>query len=220
MSSPAPSKQIPASVLATANVTTLSRAVLKRDKSVPVAAPIADALRTVGVASGLPRGSVCVVDGAAPVAFTALLLAEANRAGGWVAWCASVAPNARALFDAGWYLDRVACVDPQRQWVACMNACVGEFELVVTHIPSGVPAGDVRRVFGAASRSGGVVVVLGGEPQRDSRRAVSADIEFHVESCGWPDVDAGHLSVQSMRVVVAGRRVPEPHAFVIGYGSP
>ncbi|MFM7095154.1 MAG: hypothetical protein ACKOYL_11485, partial [Actinomycetota bacterium] len=118
MSSPTPTKQIPANVLAAANVTTLSRAVLKRDRSIPVATRIADALRAAGLAGGLPRGSMCAVTGAAPVALTALLLAEANASGAWVAWCASTAPNARALFDAGWQLDRVVCVDPRRDWVA------------------------------------------------------------------------------------------------------
>lgn len=201
--------------LGKANVTTLSRAVLKRDRSIPVESRIAGALRVAGLAGGLPRGSVCVVTGAAPVAFSALLLAEANAAGAWVAWCAATAPNARALFDAGWQLDRVVCVDPRRDWVACMNACVGEFEIVVTQIPSAVAPADVRRMATAVSRSNGVVVVIGDEP----RRHVSADLEFSVECCNWAGVDGGHLSAQAMRVVLGGRRVPEPHPFRVVYGS-
>ncbi len=214
MSSPASLKQIPANVLSAANVTTLSRAVLKRDRSVPVAGRIADALRAAGLAGGLPRGSVCAVTGAAPVALTALLLAEANASGAWVAWCAATSPNVRALFDAGWQLDRVVCVDPQRDWVACMNACVGEFEIVVTQIPSTVAPAEVRRMSTAVSRSNGVVVVVGGEPQR----SVSADLEFRVEGCNWTGVDGGHLSAQDMRVTLGGRRIPDPRPFRVVYG--
>lgn len=215
MSSPTPTKQIPANVLAAANVTTLSRAVLKRDRSIPVAARIADALRAAGLAGGLPRGSVCAVTGTAPVALTALLLAEANASGAWVAWCASTAPNARALFDAGWQLDRVVCVDPRRDWVACMNACIGEFELIVTQIPSTVAPAEVRRMSTAVARSNGVVVVVGGEPQR----SVSADLEFRVERCSWSGVDDGHLSAQDMRVTLGGRRIPDPRPLRVVYGS-
>ncbi len=214
MSSPASLKQIPANVLSAANVTTLSRAVLKRDRSIPVAGRIADALRAAGLAGGLPRGSVCAVTGAAPVALTALLLAEANASGAWVAWCAATSPNVRALFDAGWQLDRVVCVDPQRDWVACMNACVGEFEIVVTQIPSTVAPAEVRRMSTAVSRSNGVVVVVGGEPQR----SVSADLEFRVEGCNWTGVDGGHLSAQDMRVTLGGRRIPDPRPFRVVYG--
>lgn len=215
MSSPAPPRQIPAGILAAANVTTLSRAVLKRDRSIPVAARIADALRAVGLAGGLPRGSVCTVTGASPVALTASLLAEANASGAWVAWCAATAPNTRALFDAGWQLDRVVCVDPQRDWVACMNACIGEFELVVTQIPSTVAPAEVRRMSTAVSRSNGVVVVIGGEAQR----SMSADLEFRVERCNWSGVDDGHLSAQDMRVILGGRRVPDPCPLRVVYGS-
>jgi threonine dehydrogenase-like Zn-dependent dehydrogenase len=214
VSSPASLKQIPANVLSAANVTTLSRAVLKRDRSVPVAGRIADALRAAGLAGGLPRGSVCAVTGAAPVALTALLLAEANASGAWVAWCAATSPNVRALFDAGWQLDRVVCIDPQRDWVACMNACVGEFEIVVTQIPSTVAPAEVRRMSTAVSRSNGVVVVVGGEPQR----SVSADLEFRVEGCNWTGVDGGHLSAQDMRVTLGGRRIPDPRPFRVVYG--
>lgn len=214
MSSPASLKQIPANVLSAANVTTLSRAVLKRDRSIPVAGRIADALRAAGLAGGLPRGSVCAVTGAAPVALTALLLAEANASGAWVAWCAATSPNVRALFDAGWQLDRVVCVDPQRDWVARMNACVGEFEIVVTQIPSTVAPAEVRRMSTAVSRSNGVVVVVGGEPQR----SVSADLEFRVEGCNWTGVDGGHLSAQDMRVTLGGRRIPDPRPFRVVYG--
>lgn len=223
MSSSAPANQILADVLSgslagalgKANVTTLSRAVLKRDRSLPVADHFADALRAAGLTGGLPRGSVCAVTGVAPVALTALLLAEANASGAWVAWCAATTPNVRALFDAGWQLDRTVCVDPRRDWVACMNACIGEMELVVTQIPSSVAPAEVRRMSTAVSRSNGVVVVIGDEPQR----SVSADLEFRVERCNWAGVDGGHLSAQDMRVVLGGRRVPDPRPFRVVYGS-
>lgn len=228
--SSAPTKQVPTNVPGTtnvlggsladrlekANVTTLSRAVLKRDRSLPVASHFVGALRAAGLAGGLPRGSVCAVTGAAPVALAALLLAEANASGSWVAWCATTTPNVRALFDAGWQLDRIVCIDPRHDWVACMNACIGEFEIVVTQVPSSVAPADVRRMATAVSRTNGVVVVVDDEP----RRSVSADFEFRVEHCNWAGVDGGHLSAQDMRVVLAGRRVPDPHPFRVAYGPP
>lgn len=199
---------IPRDVLERANVTALSRAVLKRDRSLVVSTPFVHALRAVGLPQGLQRGAVCAVSGSAPVALAAALLAEASRSGAWVAWCSADAPNPRALFDAGWSLDRLVCVDPGQRWAACMGACIGEFEVVVTQVPVGVPAGEARRVSAAVSRSNGIVVVL------PSRRGVSmpADIEFHVERSDW-NLDAGHLQSQTMHVVLGGRRVAEPRRF-------
>lgn len=95
-----------------------------------------------------------------------------------------------------------------------MNACVGEFELVVTQIPSTVAPAEVRRMSTAVSRSNGVVVVVGGEPQR----SVSADLEFRVERCNWSG--DGHLSAQEMRVTLGGRRIPDARPFRVVYGSP
>jgi hypothetical protein len=66
----------------------------------------------------------------------------------------------------------------------------------------------------AVSRSNGVVVVVGGEPQR----SVSADLEFRVDGCNWTGVDGGHLSAQDMRATLGGRRIPDPHPFQVVYG--
>lgn len=96
-----------------------------------------------------------------------------------------------------------------------MNACIGEFELVVTQIPSTVAPGEVRRMSTAVARSNGVVVVVGGEAQR----SVSADLEFRVERCSWSGVDDGHLSAQDMRVTLGGRRIPDPRPLRVVYGS-
>ena len=210
MSLPAIPHSIPRHVLERANVTTLSRAVLKRDRSLPVSTPFVDALRAVGLSHGLQRGSVCAVTGSAPVALVVALLAEASRSGVWVAWCSADAPNLRPLFDAGWSLDRFVCVDPGRRWAACMGACVGEFEVVVTQVPAGVPAGEARRVATTVSRSNGIVVVLGNQPGA----SMPADIEFRVERCDW-NLDAGHLQSHTMHVVLGGRRVAEPHCFEV-----
>ncbi len=216
MPSPASPKQIPANVLATGHVTSLSRAVLKRDRSVPVPASVGHALRTSGFARGLPRGSVCAVTGVAPVGFAAVLLVEANRAGSWVAWCSGVTPNVRALHDVGWRADRLVCINPQREWLACMGACIGQFELVVTQVPSGVSVADVRRMAAMVARGNGVVVLL--VPHGVS--SVSADFEFRVERCEWPTSNTGHLSTQVLHVVLGGRRIAEPRAFEVALGVP
>ena len=209
MSSHAPLHLLPLHLLRDANVTTLSRAVLKRDRLLPVGAAFAEALRGAGLASGLVRGSVYGISGVSPVALAALLLAEAGKSGAWVAWCAEVSPNPRALFDAGWCLDRVVCIDPQRLWLECINACLGEFEIIVTQIPAGVGAGDVRRMASMVSRGNGVMVVLGDT----SCRYAVVDVEFQVEHCSWR-VEGGRLVSQTMDVVLGGRRVIEPRSFV------
>jgi len=218
VSSRAPSKSVPGhlsgrgvlepDVLERAKVTTLSRAVLKRDRSLPVPAHFADALRGAGVSQGLVRGSVYAIGGTAPVGLAMLLLAEASKSGAWIAWCAPTPPNPRALLDAGWSLDRFVCIDPQRRWAACMDACVGEFEVVVTQVPAGVPAGEARRVSAAVARSNGIVVGLA------TRRDVSmpADVEFRVDASDW-NIESGHLQSQAMRVVLAGRRIADTRRF-------
>lgn len=208
MSSHAPPAPIPAHVLQRANVTTLSRAVLKRDRWLPVTDTFAGALRAAGLASGLTRGSVYGVTGVAPTTLAALLLAEASRSGAWIAWCSAVAPNPRALFDAGWCLDRLVCIDPRNRWSACIGACVGEFEVVVAGVPQGVPPGEVRRMSTAVSRSNGIAVLL----PNPTGRIAPVDVEFRVGRCRW-GTEGGRLSSQSFDIVLGGRRVAEPHSF-------
>lgn len=208
MSSRVPSSSLPGHILERANVTTLSRAVLKRDRSLSVPTQFTDALRAAGVSHGLVRGSVCAVAGTAPVALAMALLAEASKSGAWIAWCSATAPNPRALLDAGWCLERFVCVDPGQRWATCMDACVGEFEVVVTQVPAGVPVGEARRVSSAVSRSNGIVVALA------TQRGVSmpADIEFRVDASDW-SIESGHLQSQTMHVVLGGRRVAEERRF-------
>ena len=158
---------------------------------------------------------MCAVTGVAPVGFAAVLLAEANRSGSWVAWCSGVAPNIRALHDAGWSPDRLVCIDPQREWLACMGACVGQFELVVTQVPAGVPAADVRRMTTTAAHGNGVVVLL----VPHGAASIPVDFEFRVERCEWPVSNAGHLSAQVLHVVLGGRRIAEPRAFEVAIGA-
>lgn len=86
-----------------------------------------------------------------------------------------------------------------------MDACVGEFEVVVTQVPSGVPTGEARRVSAAVSRSNSVVVVLA--TQRGS--SMPADVEFRVGASDW-NIGAGHLQSQTMHVVLGGRRIIDP----------
>ena len=196
-------------------VTTLSRAVLKRDRFLPVDQRIGGALRAVGLPAGLVRGATYGVSGVSPVSFTASLVVEASRAGGWVAWCAPTAPNVRALHDAGWGLDRLVCIDPANRWIDCADACVGGFEILVVALPTHLPARDVRRLSGVAARSNGIVVAIG----NPLHRALSADVEFRVEHSEWSAVGAGHLQRHDMHVNLAGRRVVESQRFTVTLGS-
>lgn len=197
------------------DVTTLSRAVLKRDRTIPVAAPVVSALRAVGHAGGLARGSVCCVTGPVRVSFTAAAFAPANAAGSWVMWCSSSAPNCRALLDAGWSLERFVWVNPTGQWSACVGAGLGEFEVVVTQLPTGVSPREVQHASAIARRRNGVLVVLADRVPT----ALSADLVFDARGATWTSVGAGHLVSQETHVVMGGRRAPQPHVFSVVLGA-
>lgn len=199
-----------------AGVTTLARAALKRDRTLPVASGIATALRISGLPGGLARGSVCCVTGPFRVSFTAALLAEASASGSWISWCSPVAPNCRALRDAGWCLDRFVWANPEGQWAACLSAVIGEFEIVVTHMPRGVPSRDIKHVAAIARRCNGVLVVL---VDNASAEPFSSDTLFDARDATWSAAGAGHLATQQVHVVLGGRRVVEPHGFPIVLGG-
>lgn len=196
-------------------VTTLSRAVLKRDRMLPVAPGVAAALRAVGLSGGLPRGSVCCITGPFRVSCTIASLARASASGPWVAWCSSSAPNCRALVDAGWYLERFVWVDPAARWAECMGAAIGQFEIVVTQLPRGVPARDVTHVSAVARRRDGVLVVLADH----LHASLSADIVFDAGDSEWSTAGSGFLASQEMSVTLRGRRVAQPHVFSLMLGG-
>ena len=201
-------------------VTTLARAALKRDRTLPVPPGVAAALRSSGLSGGLARGSVCCVSGPFHVSFTAMLLAEVSASGSWIAWCSRVAPNCRALRDAGWHLDRFVWANPEGQWAACLGAVVGECEVVVTQIPHGVSPREVRHVAAIVRRSNGVLVVLVDNSHAGSSvDTFSAEAVFEARSATWSTAGAGHLSAQQMHVVLGGRRVVEPQGFPIVLGG-
>ena len=96
-----------------------------------------------------------------------------------------------------------------------MGACIGQFELVVTHVPPGVPAADVRRMATMAAHGNGVVVLL----VPHGAASTPADFEFRVERCEWPVSNTGHLSTQVLHVVLDGRRIAESRAFAVELGT-
>jgi len=203
-----------------AGVTTLARAALKRDRTLPVPSGVAAALRAGGLSGGLARGSVCCVTGPFRVSLTAALLAEASASGSWIAWCSPVAPNCRALRDAGWHLDRFAWANPEGQWAACLGTVIGEFEVVVTQVPRGVSPREVRHVAAIARRCSGVLVVLVDNAYAGSSTdTFAADLMFDARDATWSTAGSGHLATQQVHVVLGGRRVIEPRGFPIILGG-
>ena len=201
-------------------VTTLARAALKRDRTLPVPPGVAAALRSSGLSGGLARGSVCCVSGPFHVSFTAMLLAEVSASGSWIAWCSRVAPNCRALRDAGWHLDRFVWANPEGQWAACLGTVIGECEVVVTQMPHGVSVREVRHVAAIARRCSGVLVILVDNAfAGSSADAFLAEAVFDARSATWSTTGEGHLSAQQVHVVLGGRRVVEPQGFPIVLGG-
>jgi hypothetical protein len=194
-------------------VSTLAVATLADARTLPVSPDIERVLRAglvPGCAHGLVRGRTYGCSGAAAVSCAMTLLREASATGSWIAWCAAVSPNWRAMADTGWALDRVVQIDcgsSRDGWVACLDALAGEIDIVVVDMPAGVSLRDAQQVIDRAVRRGGVVVVLAPSPEVHARLGV--DVVFDVVRVRHVAHHA-HLAGQVIDIRLQGRRVPVP----------
>lgn len=189
-------------------VSTLAAAALSDTRSLPVSLPVERVLRGAGLAHGLVRGRTYGCSGAAAVSCAMVLAGEANATGSWVAWCAGVSPNWRAMADIGWALDRVVQIDCNHSrdgWVSCLDALAGEIDIVVVDMPTGVSLREAQRVIDRAVRRGAVVIVLA--PSREMPLRLGIDVLFDVVRVHHVAHHA-HLAGQIMDVRLQGRRVP------------
>jgi hypothetical protein len=167
--------------------------------------PLLSALEPLLPGSGLRRGATVAVrtstgtDGATSLALA--LVAEASRAGSWVAAVGLPSLGLVAADELGVALERLVLVAaPERDaWGGVVAALVDGFDLLLLHAGrTGVRTVDARRLVARARERGAVIVQLGaGWPD-------GADITLEVTRSRWEGLDHGHGHLQARKVRVVG----------------
>lgn len=176
---------------------------LRCDQRLP-ALPAIEALLPAG---GLRRGSTVSVGaergvgGATSLALA--LVAEASRAGSWVAAVGLASLGLVAADELGVALERLVLVAaPEREaWGGVAAALVDGFDCLVLSAARGVRPADARRLVARARERGAVLVQLGGGwPER-------ADVDLRLTRSRWEGIEAGHghLQARKVRVAAGGR---------------
>lgn len=178
--------------------------VLAREQRLAVLPALEDLLP----GAGLRRGSTVSVRaerGACGSTSLALaLVAEASRAGSWVAVVGMPSLGLVAADELGVALERLVLVAlPERDsWGAVVAALVDGFDLLILHAGrGGVRPADARRLVARARERGSVLVQLGtGWPE-------GADLQLQVSRSRWEGLEAGHghLRARKVRVLRRGR---------------
>lgn len=180
--------------------------VFAHERTIPVDAGVGDLLPWRGV----QRGTVVAVDGprGAGATTVALQLAAAATAAG--EWAAAVDPDASlgglAAAETGVDVERfvvVRGVAPAR-WVEVVAALLDGVALVVAGVPTGVRAGDARRLVGRARERSAVLVALGPWP-------VEAAVRLCAGGGRWLGLGRGDgvLTGRSLDVSVVSRGAVE-----------
>jgi hypothetical protein len=157
---------------------------------------------------GLRRGSTVAVTSAAgaggATSLALSLVAEASRAGSWVAAVGLPSLGLAAADELGVALERLVLVAaPERDaWGGVVAALVDGFDLVVLQAGrAGIRAVDARRLGARARERGAVLVPLGPAwPE-------GADVRLEVVKARWEGLDDGHghLLARKVRVTQTGR---------------
>lgn len=178
--------------------------VLARDRTLPVAAPFVPLLPD----GGLARGRLVACQGTAGPSLAFALVADAVRAGAWLAAVDVAWLGVEAVGELGVPLNRLVRVDsgesPAATWAEVVAAAVDGFEVVITQPPARSEAGLLRRVQTRVQARGAVLVVVGDTPG-------SADIILRTSAPVWDRVanGDGHLHARRLHVEASGRRVPQ-----------
>lgn len=170
--------------------------------------PVLPSLEGLLPGAGLRRGATVWVGAAAGVQGTTslalALVAEASRAGSWVAAVGVPSLGLVAADELGVALERLVLVAaPERDaWGGVVAALVDGFDVVVLQAGrGGVRTADARRLVARARERGAVLVQLGpGWPD-------GADLTLQITHARWEGIDAGHghLRARKVRVVRSGR---------------
>jgi hypothetical protein len=148
----------------------------------------------------LRRGSTVVVEGS--VALALALVARASASGSWVAVVGLPGLGVAAAAEAGIVLERLALVPaPGATWTTAVAALLGAIDVVLVHPPSGMPAGEARRLAARAQQRRTVLLPLG------NAWPAPADLRLAITASRWEGLGQGHGRLQARRVeVVAGGR--------------
>ena len=177
---------------------------LRREQRLPVLSAFEDLLPGAGLRRGatVSIGSTAGVGGATSLALA--LVAEASRAGSWVAAVGIPSLGLVAADELGVALERLVLVTaPERDaWGGVVAALVDGFDLVILHAGrAGVRPGDARRLVARARERGTVLLQLGAVwPE-------GADLQLEVTHARWEGLDDGHghLRARKVRVTRSGR---------------
>lgn len=193
---------------------------LTSEQRLPVLSALADVLPGGGLRRGstVSVGTYGEVSGATSLALA--LIAEASKAGSWVAAVGLPSLGLVAADELGVALERLVLVAaPERDaWGSVVAALVDGFDLVVLHARrGGVRPADARRLTARARERGAVVVQLGpGWPD-------GADLALEVTASRWEGLGDGHghLRARKVRVVRSGRgEAAQPRRFDLWLPGP
>ena len=173
--------------------------------------PVPSVLRELFPLAGLARGSRLSVRGTGAASVCMATVAEASRAGSWIAVVGVGAWGWSAAARAGWALERSVFVDepPVGQWGTVVAALVDAVDVVVVDPSHQVTAIDARRLMARARERGSVLVDLAvDDGRRRFRWPTEPDLTLTVESVSWAGLGVGHgvLADRTVRVSADGRR--------------
>jgi hypothetical protein len=176
---------------------------LARDQVLPVAAPFEALLPWAGLRRG---GTVSVTAGGVGggTSLALALVAEASRAGSWMAAVGLPSLGLVAADEAGVALERLVLVQaPERSaWGSVVAALVDGFDLLLLHAGrGGVRSVDARKLVARARERGTVLVQLG--PGWEAE----ADLSLRIVEATWEGLDHGygHLLARRVTLEVTGR---------------
>lgn len=178
--------------------------------------PVVEPLQSLLPEGALVRGRTVGCTGLAAPSLALTVVAEACRAGAWLAVLDLPWLGVEAAVDLGVPAERLVRVDAGRPdgsvgrdergelWGEVLAAVLDGFELVLTRVPPRLPAGLGRRLQTRLRSRGGVLVTVG-DPG-----PLSTDVTVAADEVQWAGIDAGHGHLQGRRVRAraSGRRVP------------
>lgn len=181
--------------------------VLSAERTLPVAEPF----RELTPLGGIARGSRLSLRGRGSAGLAMTLLAEASRAGSWIAVVGIGAWGWAAAARAGWSLERSVFVvePPTSRWATTVAALVDAVDVVVVDPLHQVTAADARRLVARSRERGSVIVdVAIDDGRRRYRWPTDADLALTVDRSRWTGLEEGHgmLAHHDLRVVAGGRR--------------
>jgi hypothetical protein len=199
------SEMAAASGMAAAMAARLGRPVATRERCLPVGEAFAGLLPD----AGLVRGRSVACSGPAAWSLAIALVAEAARAGSWVAAVGTPELGIEAADGLGVPLGRLVVIDVDggpAVWAERVAAAADGFEIILTTPPIG--AERVARRVRQRVQSNAVVLVAVAVDRAGS--SLACDVDLASSEVRWHGIGHGYGHLMARRVVVAvgGRRSP------------